>query len=203
VLFHSDGGSLETYREMVEDLDRAVGKVLTALRRSGQLDNTLAFFASDNGGERFSYYWPFSGGKGDVLEGGIRVSTLLSWAGKLRPRQVSHEPVVTMDWHATFLELAGAEPDHAYPLDGVSLVDHLFRGKPLPERDLFWRMRGERALRRGDLKYVRLSDGVERLHDLAADAREEANLVRQRPEELGALRGAWEAIDATLLPYPG
>jgi arylsulfatase A-like enzyme len=203
VLFHDDGGSLETYQEMVEDLDRAIGKVLRALRRSGQLDDTVVFFASDNGGERFSYYWPLSGGKGDVLEGGIRVSTLLSWPGKLRPRQVSHVPVVTMDWHATFLELAGAEPDPAYPLDGVSLVGHLFRGKRLPERDLFWRMRGERALRRGDLKYVRLADGADRLHDLARDVREQANLAAERPGELAALRGAWEAIDATLLPYPG
>jgi arylsulfatase A-like enzyme len=203
VLFHNDGGSLETYQAMVEDLDQAIGKVLKALRRSGQLDDTVVFFASDNGGERFSYYWPLSGGKGNVLEGGIRVSTLLSWPGKLRPRQVSDQPVVTMDWHATFLELAGAEPGPAHPLDGVSLVDHLFRGKPLPQRDLFWRMRGERALRRGDLKYVRLSDGVERLHDLDADVREQANLARQRPGELAALRVAWEAIDKTLLPYPG
>ena len=203
VLFHNDGGSLETYQAMVEDLDRAVGKVLAALRHSGQLDDTVVFFASDNGGERFSYYWPLSGGKGDVLEGGIRVATLLSWPGKLRPRQVSHQPVVTMDWHATFLELAGAEPGPAHPLDGVSLVDHLFRAKRLPERDLFWRMRGQRALRRGDSKYVRLADGVERLHDLAGDVHEQANLARQRPQELTALRGAWEAIDATLLPYPG
>jgi arylsulfatase A-like enzyme len=85
----------------------------------------------------------------------------------------------------------------------VSLVDHLFRGEPLVERDLFWRMRGERALRRGSLKYVRLSDGADRLHDLGADVREQANVARERPDELAALRGAWEAIDATLLPYPG
>ena len=201
VLFHNDGGSLETYKEMVEDLDRSIGKVLAALRRSGQLEDTVVFFASDNGGERFSYYWPFSGGKGDLQEGGIRVSTLLSWPGRLRPRQVSHAPVHTTDWTATFLELASAKPDPAHPLDGVSLVDHLFRGKQAPERDLFWRMRGERALRRGDLKYLRLSDGADRLHDLAADAREQANLARARPDELAALRTAWEAIDATLLPY--
>jgi arylsulfatase A-like enzyme len=85
----------------------------------------------------------------------------------------------------------------------VSLVDHLFRGQPLDERDLFWRMRGERALRRGDLKYVRLSDGADRLHDLGTDVRELANVARQRPDDLAALRSAWEAIDATLLPYPG
>jgi len=50
---------------------------------------------------------------------------------------------------------------------------------------------------------VRLSDGVERLHDVATDVRELANLATQRPEEVAALRGAWEAIDATTLPYPG
>ncbi len=58
-----------------------------------------------------------------------------------------------MDWMATFLELARAQPDPAYPIDGVSLVGHLFRGASAPQRDLFWRMRGKRALRRGEMKY--------------------------------------------------
>jgi arylsulfatase A-like enzyme len=203
VLFHNDGGSVETYTEMVEDLDRAIGKVISALRSSGELENTLVFFASDNGGERFSYYWPFSGGKGAVLEGGIRVPTILSWPGRLRRRQVSDAPVVSMDWTATFLELAGAAPDPVYPLDGVSLVDHLFRGKRAPNRDLFWRMNGERALRRGDLKYVQLADGEDHLYDLAADLREQADLAAKREHDLESLRGAWEAVNETLLPYPG
>jgi arylsulfatase A-like enzyme len=198
VLFHSDGGSLEIYREMVEDLDRAVGRVLAAIPRR---EDTLVFFASDNGGERFSYFWPFSGGKGQLLEGGIRIPAILSWPGKLRPRQVNHEPVVTMDWTATFLQLAGAAPDADYALDGVSLVDHLFRGERPPARDLFWRMRGERALRRGSLKYVRLADGADHLFDLEVDAREEADLAHRRPDDLATLRAAWEAINGQLLPY--
>lgn len=202
VLFHNDGGSLETYGEMVEDLDDSIGKVIGALRRAGELDNTLVLFASDNGGERFSYVWPFSGAKGQVLDGGIRVSTLLSWPGKLRSRQVDHEPVVTMDWTATLLELAGAKPDPGRPLDGVSLVDHLFRGKPLGERDLFWRMKGQRALRRGDLKYVQLTDGIDRLYDVGADSHEQANLAKKRASDLASLRQSWEQINATLIPYP-
>jgi arylsulfatase A-like enzyme len=203
VLFHHDGGSLETYQQMVEDLDRSIGKVLSALGRSGQLEDTAVFFASDNGGERFSCNWPFSGGKGDVFEGGIRVPTLLSWPGKLSGHQVEQEPVVTMDWTVTFLELAGAKPDPRHPPDGVSLAGHLLRGEPVPRRDLFWRMRGERALRRGDLKYVRLADGADHLYDLGADVREQADLARGRPAELAALRAAWEAFDAGLLPYRG
>jgi arylsulfatase A-like enzyme len=201
VLFHTDGGSMKTYQAMVEDLDKSIGNVVSALRRSGQRGDTVIFFASDNGGERFSYNWPLSGGKGDVLEGGIRVSTILSWPGKLRGPQVDHEPVITMDWMATFLDLAGAKPDPRYPLDGVSLVDHLVHGKPVPRRDLFWRMKNERALRRGDLKYVRLTDGADHLYDLAADVREQADLAKRRPDDLAALRAAWEAINAGLLPY--
>jgi arylsulfatase A-like enzyme len=201
VLFHSDGGSVEKYTEMVEDLDRSIGRVMTALRDSGQLSNTVVFFASDNGGERFSYYWPFSGGKGNVYEGGIRVPTLLSWPGTIPTRQVSDTPVITQDWTATFLELAGAKPHRDYPPDGVSLVGHLFRGRPAPERDLFWRMRSSRALRRGNLKYVQNANGPAALYDVAEDAREQANLATKRSADLAELKAAWDRINGDLLPY--
>jgi len=62
-------------------------------------------------------------------------------------------------------------------------------------------MRGERALRRGNRKYLRTPAGEDRLHDLRADKHEQANLARRHPDELARLRAAWEAIDATLLPY--
>ncbi|MFK0120980.1 sulfatase [Streptomyces sp. NPDC090994] len=201
-LLHDDGGSVEKYKEMVESLDSAVGEVLTALRRSGQEDDTLVVFASDNGGERFSYQWPLSGAKSELLEGGIRVPTILRWPAAVGARQVSHEPVYSPDWTATLLELAGARPDPAYPLDGHSLAGYLLRGEDLPERDLFWRVRGNRALRRGKWKYYQDADGTDHLYDLAADAREQADLATVRPKLLAELKAAWEKVDGTLLPYP-
>ncbi|GGQ95594.1 sulfatase family protein [Streptomyces flaveolus] len=201
-LLHNDGGSVEKYREMVENLDASVGRVLAALRRSGQEENTLVVFASDNGGERFSYQWPLSGGKSELLEGGIRVPTVLRWPAGVDARQVSHEPVYSPDWTATLLELGGARPDPAYPLDGHSFAGYLLRGEKAPERDLFWRVRGNRALRRGHWKYYRDADGRNHLFDLAADAREQADLAADRPELLAELKSAWEKVDATLLPYP-
>lgn len=200
-LFHYDGGSVEKYREMVEDLDRSIGEVMGALLDRGLLDDTLVLFFSDNGGERFSDTSPFSGEKGKVLEGGIRVSTLLSWPGGVPGGRVSDEQVATMDWTATLLGLGGAQADTGRPLDGISVVEHLVRDAPLPERDLFWRMKNERALRRGDLKYLRLADGADRLHDLSRDPCEQADLARERPDELAAMRAAWERIDSALLPY--
>lgn len=199
-LFHNDGGSLEKYQEMVENLDGAIGRVLAELRRTGQDRDTVVLFASDNGGERFSYNWPFTGAKASVNEGGIRIPAILSWPGRLPKRTVDDTPVSTTDWTATFLELGGAEPDAAYPLDGTSLVPHLFEGEEVPERDLFWRTRSGRALRRGDLKYVR-TGGTDYLYDLGADEREQANLAAKRPADLAELRTAWEKVNATLLAY--
>jgi len=57
---------------------------------------------------------------------------------------------------------------------------------------------GQRALRRGDLKYVR-TEGADHLYDLAADVREQADLAARRPADLASLRSAWERIDAELL----
>ncbi|NUP19366.1 MAG: sulfatase-like hydrolase/transferase, partial [Streptomyces sp.] len=199
-LNHYDGGSVEKYAQMVESLDAAVGEVLAALRRSGQEENTLVLFASDNGGERYSYNWPLSGEKFVLLEGGIRVPAIVRWPARIDGHQVSHEPNLSPDWTATLLEIGGARPDPAYPLDGSSLAGYLLRGERLPERDLFWRVRANRALRRGDWKYYRDADGTDHLYNLAADLREQADLASDRPELLAELKGAWEKTAGTLLP---
>ncbi|WP_044384082.1 sulfatase family protein [Streptomyces cyaneogriseus] len=201
-LLHRDGGSVEKYKEMVENLDAAVGEVLAALRRSGQEENTVVVFASDNGGERFSYQWPLSGGKSELLEGGIRVPTILRWPARIDGRQVSREPVYSPDWTATLLEVGGARPDPAHPLDGHSLAGYLLRGEDLPERDLFWRVRDNRALRRGDWKYHQDADGTDHLYHLATDPREQADLADRHPGLLAELKTAWERTASQLLPYP-
>ncbi|KUN33257.1 twin-arginine translocation pathway signal protein [Streptomyces longwoodensis] len=201
-LLHNDGGSVRKYQEMVENLDASVGKVLDALRRSGQEHNTVVVFASDNGGERFSYLWPLRGGKSELLEGGIRVPTVLRWPARVDGHQVSHEPVFSPDWTATLLELGGARPAPTHPLDGHSLAGYLLRGEELPERDLFWRVRGNRALRRGDWKYYQDSAGKDHLYDLSRDQREQADHATGRPELLAELKAAWERTAGSLLPYP-
>ncbi|MGI5411400.1 sulfatase family protein [Streptomyces chartreusis] len=201
-LNHYDGGSVEKYTEMVESLDAAVGEVLDALRRSGQQENTLVLFASDNGGERYSYNWPLSGEKFVLLEGGIRVPAIVRWPARIDGRQVSHEPNFSPDWTATLLELGGARPDPAYPLDGTSLAGYLLRGEEVPQRDLFWRVRAGRALRRGDWKYYRDADGKDHLYDLAHDKREQADRAPDEPALLAELKASWERTANTLLPYP-
>jgi arylsulfatase A-like enzyme len=199
-IYDPHGGSPKVYRSMVEDMDRSVGRVLAALEHAGQSSRTLVFFASDNGGDRYGTMTPLQGGKFSLNEGGIRVPTIVSWPGTIEPHQEPADPVVTMDWTATFLDLGGAQPDPSYPLDGISLRGLLLDGETPPERDLFWRLDGARALRRGGLKYIQ-QDDVDWLFDLVADPGEYDDLSLARQDDFLALKGAWEAIDAQLLPY--
>ena len=57
---------------MIESMDTQIGRVLEAFDANGLTENTIVIFTSDNGGERFSDTWPFTGKKSDLLEGGLR-----------------------------------------------------------------------------------------------------------------------------------
>jgi hypothetical protein len=61
--------------------------------------------------------------------------------------------------------------------------------------------RGQRALRDGDWKYLRV-DGVDYLFDIPADERERANQAGRQPERLAALRDAWERWNETMPAIP-
>lgn len=203
-LKHTDGGSLATYQRMVHPMDEGIGRVLDALATRGLADDTLVVFTSDNGGECYSNNWPFVGEKIDLLEGGIRVPLLARWPRRIAPGNVSATPNITLDWTATMLAGAGvgAAPEH--PLDSISLLPLLDNPAWNPRRDLAWRMthRQQRALRRGDWKYLAM-DGHKYLFNLAADARERANLAQREPERMADLRTAWQPWNQTLPGNPG
>lgn len=202
-LFHLHGGNIHSYRRMIGHMDEGIGWVMDALRRHGLADNTLVVFTSDNGGERFSDTWPLVGGKMDLTEGGIRVPWIAHWPAVIRPGGVSAQHCMTMDWSATVLDVAGVAADPAYPLDGVSLLPVLRDAQLRFDRPLHWRMnhRGQRALRNGDWKYLRV-DGGDYLFNLAQDERERANLGPREPRRLEALRRAWEAWNESMPPIP-
>jgi arylsulfatase A-like enzyme len=202
-LFHLHGGNIHTYRRMIHHMDEGIGQVMAALRRHGLADNTLVVFTSDNGGERFSDNWPLVGSKMDLTEGGIRVPWIAHWPAAIAPGGVSAQQCLTMDWSATLLDAAGAPADTAYPLDGVSLLPVLRDAGHSFRRPLHWRMnhRGQRALRDGDWKYLRV-DGHDYLFNIPADERERANQAGREPARLAAMRAAWEAWEATMPPIP-
>ena len=200
---HTDGGSVQTYLTMVRHMDEGIGRILAALAATGAADNTLVVFTSDNGGERYSDTWPLVGKKMDLLEGGIRVPYIVRWPGRVPRGRATAQLAITMDWVATFLEVASVAPHPDYALDGISLLPVLDDPGRRIERDLYWRMkfRNQKAMRSGDWKYLSL-DGDEFLFDLSADQRERANRGRREPERLAAMRARYAAWEAAMPPLP-
>ena len=150
-IIHRDGGSQKTYAAMVQSLDANVGRVLQALDASGLASNTIVVFTSDNGGERFSNLWPFSGMKQELLEGGLRIPVIARWPGHVVAGSVSDQAMITMDWMPTLLAAAGTASDTAYPSDGENLGP-IFMGRTAPHpRKLYWRYKAgsQRAMRDG------------------------------------------------------
>jgi arylsulfatase A-like enzyme len=202
-LFHLDGGNVESYRRMIHHMDEGIGWIVAALREQGLLENTLIVFTSDNGGERFSDNWPLVGGKMDLTEGGIRVPWIAHWPAVVPAGVTSTQHSMTMDWSRTVLDAAGVAPAPTHEPDGVSLLPVLRDPTQRFDRPLYWRMnhRGQRALRVGDWKYLRV-DGNDYLFNLSQDERERANQGKREPERLLAMQAQWEAWDATMPPIP-
>ena len=200
-IFHYDGGDLATYAKMVSALDNSVGRVLKTLEERGLADNTIVVFTSDNGGERFSKTWPFSGQKTELLEGGIRIPLIVRWPAKIAPGQVSQQVAISMDWLPTLLAAAGSAPDPAYPPDGQNLLPVLLGEKPPAERTLYWRYKanGQSAVRSGDWKYLKIRNN-EYLFHVVKDQRERANLAQKYPEVLNRLKAQWQTWNAQMLP---
>jgi arylsulfatase A-like enzyme len=200
-IFHRDGGTQKTYGTMVQSLDVNIGRVLQALDATGVANNTIVVFTSDNGGERFSKTWPFTGMKQELLEGGLRIPSIVRWPGRIAGRSVSEQVMITMDWVPTLLAAAGTSPDAAYPSDGEDLGP-VMTGRAAPHpRKLYWRYKAgsQRAVRDGDGKYLRLA-GNEFLFDVIKDPRERANLKDRHREVFDRLKSDWEAWNDTMLP---
>lgn len=195
------GGSLKIYAEMMKSLDTGIGRVLAALQSTGLERNTLVIFTSDNGGERFSYNWPFSGQKFDIREGGVRVPAIVRWPGVTRAESVSDQPAITMDWTATMIAAAGAKPDPRYPLDGEDLTSLLAAKREPFDRTFFWRTFKQGGMRSGKWKYLR-EDKKEFLFDLSVDEREQANFAGSEAVRLGAMRAQFDKWAANMSNYP-
>ncbi len=200
-IYHLDGGSLKTYASMVLRMDFQVGRVLKALETAGVANKTIVIFTSDNGGERFSDTWPFTGKKTELLEGGLRIPALVCWPGRIRAGSISQQVTISMDWMPTLLELAGVAPAPDFPPDGLSLVPALTRNAAPVGRTLFWRYKykGQRAVREGDMKYLKIGNHAF-LFNVADDPLERANLKERQPEVFKKLGADFEAWNATMLP---
>ncbi len=202
---------------MLSAVDDGVGEIMNELERQNVAGNTCTFLMSDNGPSRESRNWldgtpdPYYGGtsgglkghKFSLYEGGIRVPGIINWPDKIPAGQVLSEPVAAMDILPTFVKAAGGD-SKPYGVDGIDIMSYLTEGTPLPERDIFWEMNDQTAVRRGNWKLVLkgvLVEGADpeddvHLSNLKEDMSEQVNLKDKYPEvatELTQAAKQWRA----------
>ncbi len=200
-LFDIDGGTLATFARMVVAMDSQIARVLQTVARTGIADNTIVIFTSDNGGERFADTWPFTGKKTELLEGGLRIPALVRWPGHIPGGSTTSQVAITMDWMPTLLAAAGAQPDPAYPPDGMNLLPALTaQAAPVP-RKLYWRynQKSQRAMRDGDMKWVKIRENTF-LFNVVDDPLERANLRNRQPDVYRRMIEDYEKWNAAMLP---
>ena len=179
---------------MLAALDRSIGSVLARLREHNLEENTLIFFLSDHGGptaELTSQNTPLSGGKGNLLEGGIRVPFMVQWKGRLPAGITFERPVSSLDILPTALAAAGVDqPDN---LDGVNLLPFLTGiASGDPHEAFYWRMGPQAAVRRGPWKYYQPRSGPAKLFHVERDPAEQRDLSAEEPALLEDLQAQWK-----------
>jgi arylsulfatase A-like enzyme len=194
-----EGGTPKIFASMMRGMDAGIGRVLTALDRARLTRDTLVIFTSDNGGERYSYNWPFSFQKGYLFEGGVRVPAIVRWPGVVPANRTTEQAAITMDWTATILGAAGAAADPTFPLDGEDLLPICAGRRGLYDRTLFWRTATLEAARMGKWKYLKDGD-EEGLYDLSLDPGEKADMRRRRPDVFDEIKQKYQAWNTQMLP---
>ena len=153
---------------------------------------------------------PLRDEKGTLYEGGIREPLIVRWPGHVKAGATCSEPVTSVDFYPTMLELAGAKPPAGQALDGVSLVGLLKQtGKPKREA-IFWHYPHYHhstpagAIRQGDWKLIEFyEDGKLELYNLKTDIGEKTNLAAKEPRRAAAMRdklAAWRKSVRAVMP---
>lgn len=177
------------YKEMIEVMDEGVGRIINKLRQTGQYENTIVVFLSDNGANRFGDNGPLRGYKGGVYEGGSRVPAIITFPGRIKKGGTNDDVILTMDLLPTLLDMTGQNLS-GLKLDGISIKETLLRQSSLPERDVFFAFKNKSFIRSGNWKLVFVQDEPEEvieLYDLSTDIEESEDVSSAHPSEVEGL----------------
>jgi arylsulfatase A len=201
-------GSSQTnaiYAAMIESMDESVGRIMARLDELRLSEHTIVIFTSDNGGLSVeegphtpaTSNAPLREGKGHLYEGGIRVPLLVKGPQVVKPGSVSDEPVSSIDFYPTLLQLANIPLPAGQKVDGVSLVPLLQDQRSLDRQELYWHYphysnqhgKPGTAIRQGDFKLIAFYEGGVELYNLKEDPSEQKNLAATMPAKVQQLQG--------------
>lgn len=191
---------LARYCGAVTCMDEAIGALMAALEKSGQAENTLILFLSDNGGSGNGGNAPLKGSKSTMWEGGLRVPFIATWPGKLPAGKVTDEFLTSLELVPTLLAATGAPGPQGVVLDGFDMLPVLRGEAPSARKEMFWQRRGDKAARFENWKWLESAKGSG-LYDLSQDVGETNDLSAAQPALAAQMRERFEewraSMDAT------
>ncbi|EXJ88524.1 choline-sulfatase [Capronia coronata CBS 617.96] len=182
------------YYGAVSYVDDCIGQLLDVIKKCGLDNDTIVMFSGDHGdmlGERGLWY------KMSYFENSVRVPMLISHPTQFTPHRVSQN-VSTLDLMPTLVDLIGSKLVPGLPMDGLSLMPHLYGGSGGHDT-VFAEYMGEGTvaplmmIRRGDWKYITCPIDPPQLFNLRKDPRELVNLATSEDAETQAVFKAFEA----------
>ena len=187
-------GKRRTYAAMVHAVDRGVGKVVDALKSTGEFNDTLIVFLSDNGGKLSAGATnrPLQKGKGSTYEGGYRVPMFFHWPGNVPAAKRFEHPVSAIDFYPTFASLGGATIPDGKHLDGKDIWADFMNGRNPHQDDMIYAVRhrdgfSDVGARRNQWKGCREYNGPWKLFNIGEDISEQHDLSDQHPEILRSI----------------
>lgn len=176
------------YLGTMQEMDDAIGLVLTKLEQEGIYENTFIIFVNDNGAaiNNGADNGILRGLKGSKWEGGIRIPFIMQWPGHIPAQSVSNALVSTMDILPTTLNASGGRLIPGHKTDGIDLLETL-NNTTQDSRTLFWRRGVAKAVRHRQWKLISVKDNPILLFDLEQDPIEAENIAKTHPNIVASL----------------
>lgn len=196
---------MTTYAAMIYNMDKNIGRVVSYLKTSGKLNNTLIIYLSDNGATFHTQFWnmcnaPFTGHKRETFEGGIASNSIISWPKVITSQRgkITQSPADMIDIMPTLLQISGAiyptkfNNHKIHPLEGHSLVPVFKEGSREEPKWFFWEHDENYGVKNLNWKAVKPSNSKNWiLYNIRVDRGETKDLAATYPDQLARLKAQW------------
>ncbi len=202
-------GRYQSYKELIEHMDKLVGRVVTTLDKLGLREKTLILFTTDNGTPR-KFISKFEngeyinepiismkgektviGGKGELTDAGTHVPLIANWPGITPSGTICDDLIDFSDFMPTLAELGLAELPKGVAIDGRSFVPQIYGEAGNPRDWIYNQFEGEAWVRTKHWKLYRSGN----LFDMKIDPLEQTPIQNEsETEESASIKQSLQAV---------
>ncbi len=187
-------GDVENFGEMVNYMDKMIGRIVDKIENLGLSENTLIIFTGDNGTDTPVLSMlngnAVPGGKLLSTDAGTRVPMIAKWSGRISSNTLKTELIDFSDFMPTFLEAAKVEVPKDLLLDGKSFLPALEGKESEPRKWIYsWYLRTDTNKQR-----VFARNHILKLYDSGEFYNVEQDVLEQHPILISSLNSNEQTV---------